>query len=180
LAVSVIKEALKEKIAGVRLMIFDVDGVLTDGKIVYDDQGVESKSFDVRDGHGMKLLMRSGVQVAIITARQSRVVEHRAANLGIELVYQGAKDKLKAFDEILDKLSLAPDQAAYMGDDIIDLPVMKRVGFSATVPEAVEDVLERADYVATRAGGAGAAREVCELILKAQDRWGETIEAYLR
>lgn len=177
---SVIKEALKEKIAGIRLMIFDVDGVLTDGKIVYDDRGVESKMFDVRDGHGIKLLMRGGVECAIITARQSRVVEHRAANLGIELVFQGAKDKLKAFDEILDRLKLAPDQAAYMGDDIIDLPVMKRTGFSATVPDAVEDVRERADYVTTRPGGDGAAREVCELVLKAQEKWEDLLAPYLR
>lgn len=177
---SVIREDLKERIAGIRLMIFDVDGVLTDGKIVYDDRGVESKMFDVRDGHGIKLLMRSGVEVAIITARQSRVVEHRAANLGIELVFQGAKDKLKAFDEILEKLSLAPDQAAYMGDDIIDLPVMKRTGFSATVPGAVEEVRERADYVSVKPGGGGAAREVCELILKAQDKWEEALAPYLR
>lgn len=177
---TVINDVLKVKIAGIRLMIFDVDGVLTDGKIVYDDRGVESKMFDVRDGHGIKLLMRSGVEIAIITARQSRVVEHRAANLGIELVYQGAKDKLKAFDEILDRLKLAPDQAAYMGDDIIDLPVMKRSGFSATVPDAADEVRERADYVSKKPGGGGAAREVCELILKAQDKWEEALSPYLR
>src|SRR4030067_2123136 len=115
--------------------------------------------FDVRDGPGIKRLMRWGVEIAIITARQSRVVEHRAANLGIELVYQGARDKLKAFDDILDKLKLAPDQAAYMGADIIDLPVMKRTGFSATVPDAAEGVRERGDYVAVKPGGGGGARE---------------------
>ena len=177
---SVIKEALKVKIAGIRLMIFDVDGVLTVSRIVLREHVVEAKLFDVRDGHGIKMLMRSGVEIAIITARQSRVVEHRAANLGIELVYQGARDKLKAFDEILDRLKLAPDQAAYMGDDIIDLPVMKRTGFSATVPDAAEEVRERADYVAVKPGGGGAAREVCELILKAQDKWEEALSPYLR
>ncbi|MFQ5735726.1 MAG: KdsC family phosphatase [Thermodesulfobacteriota bacterium] len=176
---AVIGDELRRKIEGVRLVIFDVDGVLTDGLLIYDDRGVESKSFDVRDGHGIKLLMRTGIEVAIITARESKVVEHRAANLGIELVFQGAKRKIEAFDAVLERLGLAPEQAAYMGDDIIDLPVMRRAGFAATVPDAVDLVLERADYVSTRPGGRGAAREVCELILKAQGRWDEVVAPYL-
>ncbi len=175
-----ITDALKEKISGIRLMIFDVDGVLTDGRIVYNDEGVESKAFDVRDGHGIKLLMRNGIEAAIITARESRVVEHRAANLGIEHVFQGATNKLAVFEEVLGRLGLDPRQAAYMGDDIIDLPVMKRAGFSAATSDAVDEVRERADYVASRPGGRGAAREVCELILKAQGRWEATLARYLR
>ncbi len=177
---SVIRDELKDKVEGIRLVIFDVDGVLTDGGLIYDARGGESKVFDVKDGHGIKLLMRAGVAAAIITARESKAVENRAAGLGIDLVFQGAKDKLKAFDAILEKLSLSPEQAAYVGDDLIDLPVMRRTGFSATVPEATDEVKQRADYVTERPGGKGAAREVCELILKVQGKWDSMVAQYLR
>lgn len=171
---------LTERIKGIRLLIFDVDGVLTDGRIVYTDGGVEIKAFDVRDGHGIKLVMRCGMDVALITARQSGVVDHRAKDLGIDIVYQGMKDKLKAFDEILDKKSLRPEAAAYVGDDIIDLPVLKRAGFSCAVSDAVDEVKEAVDYVASKPGGRGAVREICELILKAQSRWDGIVEEYRR
>lgn len=174
-----IEEALKVKIAGVKLVIFDVDGVLTDGAIIYNDQGVETKAFNVKDGHGIKLLERAGVQTAIITARESRLVDYRAADLGIKLVFQGAKDKLKVFNGLLERLGLCAAETAYMGDDIIDLPVMSRAGFSATVSDAVDEVKERADYTASRPGGRGAVREVCDLILKAQGRWDEVVARYL-
>lgn len=175
-----LSKELTERIKGIRLLIFDVDGVLTDGRIVYTDGGAEIKAFDVRDGHGIKLVMRSGIDVALITARQSSVVDHRARDLGIGLVYQGMKDKLKAFDEILEKKSLKPAEAAYVGDDIIDLPVLKRVGFSCAVSDAVEEVKGAVDYVASKPGGGGAAREICELILKAQSRWEGIVQGYLR
>lgn len=175
-----LSKELTERIKGIRLLIFDVDGVLTDGRIVYTDGGVEIKAFDVRDGHGIKLVMRSGLDVALITARQSSVVDYRAKDLGIDLVYQGMKDKLKAFDEILEKKSLKPADAAYVGDDIIDLPVLKRAGFSCAVSDAVDEVKGAVDYVASKPGGRGAAREICELILKAQSKWDGIVQGYLR
>lgn len=176
----VLKEGVIGKIKGIKLVIFDVDGVLTDGRIIYDNDGKETKSFDVKDGHGIKLLMRADIDAAIITARESRVVEHRAKNLGIELVYQGRLDKLAAFEEIRQKTGLKPSEIAYVGDDIIDLPVIKRAGFSAAVSDAVEEVRERVDYVAKRPGGRGAAREVAELVLKAQGKWDGILANYLR
>lgn len=172
-------KGLIEKIKPLKLMIFDVDGVLTDGRIIYNDEGQETKFFDVRDGHGIKLLMRSGINVAIITARESKVVTHRAANLGIELVYQGRKRKIEAFEELLEKTSLKPFETAYMGDDIIDIPVLKKAGFSAAVSDAVKEVRDIADYVTERPGGRGAAREITEVILKGQGKWEDILQYYL-
>ena len=167
-----------EKAREVKLLILDVDGVMTDGSIVYNDRGEESKSFNVRDGHGMKLLQRGGVDCALITARTSDVVLHRARNLGIELVYQGAFDKLKAYEDILKKTGLATNQTAYVGDDVIDLPILKRVGFSVAVSDAVTEVKERVDYVTEAQGGRGAVREVVEIILKARGTWDELMSRY--
>lgn len=175
-----IKDELLEKLKAIRLVVFDVDGVLTDGRIIYNDEGQETKSFDVKDGHGIKLLMRSGIDVAIITARLSKTVTHRAANLGIDLVYQGMRDKSAAFDDMLQKMGLRPEQAAYMGDDIIDLPVIRRAGFSAAVSDAVAEVREAVDYVSEKRGGRGAARDLAELVLKAQGRWEEILKTYLK
>lgn len=177
---AVLSEAVLEKIRGIKLVVFDVDGVLTDGRIIYDDDGKETKSFDVKDGHAIKLLMRSGIGAGIITARESKVVVHRAGNLGIDLVYQGRKNKLEAFEEIQGKTGLRPSEIAFVGDDIIDLPVLKRAGFSAAVSDAVEEVRERVDYVAARPGGRGAVREVAELILKTQGKWEDILNGYLR
>lgn len=173
-------QALVEKLRPIKLVIFDVDGVLTDGRIIYDNAGVETKAFDVKDGHGIKLLMRCGIDVGIITARESNVVAVRAANLGIGIVFQGMKDKLKAFEEILRTTGLAPSQIGYVGDDIIDLPVIRRAGFSASVADGVSEVRERVDYIAQKKGGCGAAREICELVLKAQGHWDAVIAGYLR
>lgn len=175
-----LSKELTERLKGIRILILDVDGVLTDGKIIYTDGGVEIKAFDVRDGHGIKLVMRSGMDVALITARQSSVVDHRAKDLGIDLVYQGMKDKLRAFDEILEKKSLKPEDVAYVGDDIIDLPVLKRAGFSCAVSDAVAEVKGAVDYVASRPGGGGAVREICELILKARGKWDGIVRDYLQ
>lgn len=172
------KKSVAGKLKAIKLVILDVDGVLTDGGIIYNDLGQETKVFDVRDGHGIKLLMRAGMDVAIITARQSKVVEVRAENLGIKLVLQGMKQKSKALDEVMEKTGLKADELAYMGDDLIDLPVLKRVGFSACPADAVEEVREAVDYVAKRPGGKGAVREFCELILKSQGRWDEVLAYY--
>jgi 3-deoxy-D-manno-octulosonate 8-phosphate phosphatase (KDO 8-P phosphatase) len=152
-----------------RLMIFDVDGVLTDGTLYLSDSGAEMKAFNVRDGHGLKMLRESGVELALLSARRSRVVELRAAELGITLVEQGAADKGAAFDALLARMRLSPAAAGYMGDDVVDLPVLVRCGFAASVPEASETVRRRVHHVTRAPGGHGAAREVCELIMQAQD-----------
>ncbi|CAG1066396.1 3-deoxy-D-manno-octulosonate 8-phosphate phosphatase (KDO 8-P phosphatase) [uncultured bacterium] len=174
-----VSEGLAAKIRSVRLVVFDVDGVLTDGRIIFSNSGEETKFFDVKDGHGMKILMRMGIDVAIITARQSEVVRRRAADLGITHVFQGMKDKRVALEALVQASGVSPGEMAYMGDDIIDLPVMKRVAFSAAVSDAVSEVIERADYVAKRPGGRGAARELAELILKVQGKWDEVMKLYL-
>jgi len=168
-----------ERARGVKLMIFDVDGVLTDGRLYLSDRGEEMKAFNTRDGQGIKLLRQCGIAVGLITARNSRVVEHRARELGIELLRQGASDKASAFAELLALQHLQANQAGYMGDDLADLPVLTRCGFAASVPSASEDVLTRVHYVARAAGGHGAVREVCEFILRSQDALEHAISGYL-
>lgn len=174
-----VSRELADKIMAVKLVVFDVDGVLTDGRIIFSNSGEETKLFDVKDGHGIKILMRMGIDVAIITARESEVVRRRARDLGITHVFQGIKDKRVALEELVKASGVEPDAMAYMGDDIIDLPVMKRVAFSAAVADAVAEVRERVDFVAQRPGGRGAAREFAELILKAQGKWDEVMKLYL-
>lgn len=162
----------------IKLLLLDVDGVMTDGRIIYDNDGGESKAFDVKDGHGLKLLQRAGIRVGIITGRQSAIVDRRAAELGIDLVYQGAKDKRLPFQEILQRLQLTPAEVAYVGDDIVDLPVMRQVGFAATVADAIEDVKTFADLVTRRRGGRGAVREICDHLLKESGRWSAVTRHY--
>jgi len=175
---AVTDERLLGKIHKVKLLILDVDGVMTDGMIIIDDAGSESKQFDVRDGHGLKLLMRCGIAVALLTGRRSRVVEHRAADLGITEVCQGVWNKAEAFSGILERSKLSPEETAYVGDDVVDIPLLKRVGFSVAVADAVPEARKVADYVTKRPGGRGAVREVCEMILTAQGRWGEVAARY--
>lgn len=170
---------LIKKINAVKLLALDVDGVMTDGRIIYDDEGKETKVFDVKDGHGIKLLMRAGIDVAIITARESNVVLHRAKNLGIELVYQKAMDKVAALEDILKRKGLISEQVAYIGDELVDIPLLRKVGFAIAVRDAVKDVKKYVDYVTVKNGGCGAVREVCELILKTQGRWAEVMEKSL-
>lgn len=174
-----VSPTIAEKIKAVKLAIFDVDGVLTDGRIIFDAHGTETKFFDVKDGHGIKLLMRSGIDAAIITARESKVVQLRADDLGISLVYQGMKDKKAALESISERTGLPVSAMAYMGDDIIDLPVIRRVGFSASVSDAVQEVREAVDYVAGKPGGKGAVRELAELILKVQGKWDDVMRQFL-
>ena len=171
-------EAIK-RAKGLSAMIFDVDGVLTDGTLYLNDRGEEMKAFNTRDGHGIKMLRESGVQVGILTARRSGVVERRASELGITLLRQGAADKKTAFAEMLGIVGCNPAQAGYMGDDVIDLPVLIRCGFAATVPEAPQLLRERCHYVALAPGGRGAVREVCEFVLRAQDRLDAALAAYI-
>lgn len=171
---------MQEKLKAIKLLLLDVDGIMTDGRIIYSEDGGETKAFDVKDGHGLKMLQRTGIKVGIITGRQSGIVSRRARELGIELVYQNAKDKLLPFREILENLSLSASEVAYMGDDVVDLPILLRVGFSATVADAVDDVKPHVDYITQRSGGRGAVREVCDLILKQGGYWDAQTSRYFR
>ncbi len=164
----------------VKLITFDVDGVLTDGGLYLSDSGEEFKRFNSLDGHGIKMLRASGVEVAIITARTSRCVELRARNLGICHVYQGAERKLDAMVDLLNRLDIPRDAAAYMGDDVVDLVVMRHVGLAISVPESPEIVREHAHYVTRRSGGHGAVREACELIMSAQGTLEAQLAPYLK
>jgi 3-deoxy-D-manno-octulosonate 8-phosphate phosphatase (KDO 8-P phosphatase) len=164
----------------VRLVIFDVDGVLTDGKLWYGPGGEELKAFHAFDGHGVKLLRMAGLDTAIISGRDSPAVEERAKELGIEHVVQGANDKLKAFERMLKRLKAQRSAAAYMGDDVVDLPVLTRCGFACAPHEAPEDVRRRVHYIASADAGHGAAREVCEFILEAQGKLGRVMRRFLK
>jgi 3-deoxy-D-manno-octulosonate 8-phosphate phosphatase (KDO 8-P phosphatase) len=168
-----------ERARAVRLAAFDVDGVLTDGLLYYTDAGAELKAFHARDGHGLKLLQEGGVAVAIITSRNSPVVAHRMRNLGIEHVQQGVADKRGAMEALLAKLGLGWQAASYMGDDVIDLPVLIRCGLAAAVPGAPAIVRQHAHYVSTAAGGRGAVREFAEYVLQAQGRLDTLMAQYL-
>jgi len=172
------KKSLREKLQHIKILIMDVDGVMTDGRIIINDDGRETKNFDVRDGHGIKLVQRYGIEVALLTGRQSEVVKHRANELGIKEVHQKIFNKKEVFVEILQKNNLNVDQAAFIGDDIIDIPVLKEAGFSATVADAIDIVKKTVDYVTKNKGGRGAVREVCEMLLQAQGRWPEIAAKY--
>lgn len=164
----------------IKLLIFDVDGILTDGSLFYGNDGEEYKAFNSRDGHGIKMLRASGVEAAIITGRTSQVVAHRARNLGIARIVQGSEDKLASFRELIDELGLSPEQTAFMGDDVVDLPVMRRCGLAITVPEAPAEVSARAHLVTRAGGGRGAAREACEFLMRAQGTWMAQLSLYDR
>lgn len=152
----------------VQLLLLDVDGVLTDGSITYTADGGESKSFNTQDGLGIKLLQDSGVAVGIITARTSEAVNRRARDLQLTHVYQGKKEKLTVFEEILKETGLRPPQVAYMGDDWLDLPILNRVGFAAAPANAGPEIRQRVHYNTEHGGGRGAVREICDLILEAR------------
>lgn len=168
-----------ERAAKVRLVVFDVDGVLTDGRLLLGDNGVEYKAFDSRDGHGMKMLAGTGIELAIITGRRSRLVAERMATLGVTHVHQGHTSKLPVFEKLIAELDVAEEQAAYVGDDVIDLGVMARVGLAVAVANAHPLVLEQAHWHTARDGGRGAAREVCELIMHAHGTLDEVHRGYL-
>ncbi len=161
----------EEWAAKIALLILDVDGVLTDGSIIMNDHGEEIKCFNVKDGHGLRLLMNAGIHVAIITGRKSNSVKHRARDLGIREVYQGIKDKESLCNELIQYKELDKAQVCCMGDDLPDLPMFNQVGISIAVADASPELRREADYVTEKKGGKGAVREVCELILKAQGKW---------
>jgi 3-deoxy-D-manno-octulosonate 8-phosphate phosphatase (KDO 8-P phosphatase) len=163
--------ALEDRARRIRLVLFDVDGVLTDGQLTYGPSGEALKTFNTRDGHGIVLLRLAGIETGILSARDSEIVRARARELGIRLQSQGLRDKSVALDGLLARTGLTSDEVAFMGDDVNDLPALARVGLSAAPADAAAEVLGRADFVSSRAGGHGAARELCELILKAQGKW---------
>ncbi len=170
---------MKTKLANIDLLLLDVDGVLTDGSITYSDSGEQIKSFHSRDGLGLRLLMDSGIGVGIITGRKSKALEYRCENLGITLLFDGIKDKSKALDTITARTGIAAENTAFVGDDLIDLPVIKRVGLSFCVPEAPEEVKTHSDIITNKKGGQGAVREICESILKAKGLWDTILNQYL-
>jgi 3-deoxy-D-manno-octulosonate 8-phosphate phosphatase (KDO 8-P phosphatase) len=169
-----------ERARRIRLLVLDADGVLTDGRLYYSASGEELKAFDIQDGLGLKMLQASGVEVAIVTGRTSGALEARARNLGVARLFQGVEDKLAVFARLLGTLRLTEADAACMGDDLPDLPVLKRCGFALTVPAAPALVRQHAHYVTQRAGGRGAVREACELIMHAQDTLQAQARIYLR
>lgn len=172
------KKKLLKKAEKIRLVLFDVDGVLTDGRLYLDDNGIETKAFHSQDGLGLAMLQRTGVQVGVITGRTSQLVSHRMASLGIKHVYQGQLTKLTAFKQVRDALELSNDEIAFVGDDVIDIAVMKKAGLSIVVPNARPEVKAVADWCTFASGGQGAGRDVCELIMHAQGTWKTQFHYY--
>jgi len=173
-------EEVLEKATKIKLLICDVDGVLSDGKVYFGNDGEELKNFNIKDGLGIKLMQRNGIKVAIITGRQSNIVDHRASELGIELVYQGRSDKRATFDEIARKLNLNHDEIAHVGDDLPDLPLMQKSGLGICVADAYHFLKERADWITKHNGGQGAVRDISDLLLTAQNKIELVLESYLK
>jgi 3-deoxy-D-manno-octulosonate 8-phosphate phosphatase (KDO 8-P phosphatase) len=169
---------IEKRAARIRLVLFDVDGVLTDGRVVLHGDGSESKQFHIRDGIVMVWAQRVGLKIGLLSARMSASTAERAAQLGITLVHQGVPSKIDAYDEIVSDIGLNDEEVAYMGDDIVDIAVLSRVGLAAAPADAVPEVRERVHWLATSAGGAGAARELLELILRAQGRWDPIVKSF--
>lgn len=170
---------IQAKAADIKLVIFDVDGVLTDGSLYLGDDGQEYKAFNSQDGHGMKMLQMGGVKIAIITGRTSEVVRIRMQSLGIEYVYQGVEDKRNAYTQLKNQIGLPDGQIAYVGDDVVDLPVMVQAGLAIAVANAHPMVKQHAHWSTASAGGRGAAREVCELLLDSQGKLQDLLNQYL-
>ena len=172
--------AVERRAKRIRLLLLDCDGVLTDGRLMLLPDGDEQKTFHARDGHGITLFHRAGLKTGIISGRSANVVERRARELGMAYVRQNALNKIKAFEELLTEANLTPTECAYVGDDVVDIPIMQRVELAAAVADATEETRQAAHYVTTHKGGRGAVREVIELILKAQGRWPELMKRYIR
>ena len=173
------RDEVESRAARVRLLLLDCDGVLTDGRITPVEGGEELKSFHTHDGHGLVMLHRAGLRSGIISGRKSRLVELRAADLGVSFVRQGALNKVEAFESLMAEAGVEPSHAAYVGDDVVDIPLMRRCALAVAVADATPDTRAAAHYVTRLPGGFGAVREVCELILKAQGRWDELMKRYL-
>ncbi|MBC8876840.1 MAG: HAD hydrolase family protein [Planctomycetes bacterium] len=169
---------IEDRCRKIELIFSDVDGVLTDGGVLYDNQGIEIKKFYIRDGLGIRLWQKAGFKFGVLTARTSHIVKLRAAELNIEIVRQGFEDKLPVAKEAITELELSPDQVCFIGDDLTDLPVMQYVGVGIAVADAAAEVRDAADYVTNSPGGRGAVREVAELLLKSKNRWEDLIRGY--
>jgi 3-deoxy-D-manno-octulosonate 8-phosphate phosphatase (KDO 8-P phosphatase) len=169
-----------EKLGRIRLLLLDVDGVMTDGRIIYDAEGQEIKQFHVRDGLGIRLLLQAGINVGVVTGRRSEALMHRCRDLGIGLIYAGVSDKSALLEQILAQTAVAAENIAFAGDDLVDLPLMRRVGLSIAVADAHEIVKAQADLITTAPGGAGAVREICEALLKSQGRWESVLQEFLQ
>lgn len=172
------EEFIRQKAAKVKLLLLDVDGVLTDGRIVYDSKGRDSKFFDVHDGLGVYLLHKAGIPTILITARGSRSIKPRARDMHVAKVYAGIFPKSKILDKVLSQYRIQPEEICFVGDDLVDLSLMKRVGFAVAVFNAAAEIKQVASYISLRTGGRGAVREVAELILKAQGKWQEVLAYY--
>ena len=170
---------INQRCQRIELILSDVDGVLTDGRIVVDNAGVETKRFHIRDGMGIRLWQKAGYRFGLVTARSSHIVHLRASELGVEIVRQGVEDKREAVREIATALGLALEQVSYLGDDLPDLPAVAAVGLGVAVADACEELRRAACYVTQMPGGAGAVRETIELILRAQHRWDDVVQSYL-
>jgi 3-deoxy-D-manno-octulosonate 8-phosphate phosphatase (KDO 8-P phosphatase) len=168
-----------DKLRRIKLLLLDVDGVLTDGSVIYHDTGEETKVFNIKDGLGIRMLMDAGIEVGIVTGRTSRALHHRCDNLGISLVFDQVRDKTGVLEVISKEKGVGAEHIAFVGDDLVDIPLMKKVGLSVAVADAHETVLEHADMVTAAQGGAGAVREVCEAILKAQGLWEKVLARFL-
>lgn len=171
---------IAEKAKKIKLLILDVDGVLTDNRLFYGDNGVEYKSFHTRDGHGMVLLQKSNVDIGIITGRKSQLVANRMKDLKVKHVFQGIPDKLPTFLKLVEDLELELEEIAYVGDDILDLPILLRIGLAVAPDNADPEVTTRVDYVSQFSGGQGCVREVCEIIMRSQDSWQQHMDFFLR
>jgi 3-deoxy-D-manno-octulosonate 8-phosphate phosphatase (KDO 8-P phosphatase) len=171
---------LLERARKTRLLMMDVDGVLTDGRIIQDSHGCEVKAFDVKDGHGIVMAHRAKLRTALISGRASETVTRRAEELGIQLVFQKIWNKLEVYEKILVDTALTPDEVTYIGDDLVDIPLLRRVGLAVAVADAVDEVKAAAHLVTQHPGGQGAVREVIELLLKAQGHWDSLIARYTR
>ena len=174
-----ITDSINEKMKHIRLLLLDVDGVLTDGSIIYHHDGTETKIFNVKDGLGLRLLMDAGIQTGIVTGRSSNALLHRCRNLGIKNIFDGVKDKASVISKVSEQTGVSSGQTAFMGDDLPDLPLMRRVGLAVAVADAHETVKKHAHIVSSLKGGRGAVREICEAILKAKGFWKEIESDYL-
>ena len=170
---------VRQRARAIRLLILDVDGVLTDGRLYFDAKGETLKVFHVRDGHGLKMAQRAGVEVALVSGRRSDAAYHRAKELGISRFHEGVRDKVAVMEEIMAAMQIQPAEVAAVGDDVVDLPIMSRAGLAVAVADAVPEVVAAAHWVTNNPGGRGAVREVCDLILQAQGKWPEAVRPWM-
>jgi len=168
-----------EKAKNIELVILDIDGVMTDGSLFFDNNGDEYKAFNSLDGHGLRMLQECGVKVAVITGRKSELVKHRMNDLGVTMLYQGYRDKIPAFDALLKEVDFGKEQITYVGDDVVDLPIMSQLDFAIAVQNAHPFVKQHAHWITDKKGGQGAVREVCELILEAKGLLNDKLHSYL-